>query len=209
MLIWRSGFDSRPGKISPFFIAFTSTLHNKQPTMQCVPRKVSPVKKHQEKTARPPLELHALSGTQRALPSVLHSVAFREGGQLFTDFVNGTKHIFARFEALTVILMKILPALASRISDNPRLTSRLYTGTYIPIIPTNFSSPHSWTPFSSHNFPSCSTTDSTDRKALQLPLAPLFSFSYPQITFIFSGASNFRWLQEPEVGGKTISPKFR
>jgi hypothetical protein len=87
------------------------------------------VKKHQEKTARPPLELHALSGTQRALPSVLHSVAFREGGQLFTDFVNGTKRIFARFEALTVILMKILPALASRISDNPRLTSRLYTGT--------------------------------------------------------------------------------
>lgn len=151
MLIWQSGFDSRPGKIFPFFIALTSTRCNTQPTMQCVPRNVSPVKKHQEKTVRPPLEQRALSGTQRALPSVPHSMVFRQRGQLFTDFVNLSKLIFARFKALTAILMKIqvswavggkkktailvfpfpcqlrtfLPALASRISNNPRPVSRL------------------------------------------------------------------------------------
>lgn len=107
MLIWRSRFDSRPGKISPFFIAFTSTLHNTQPTMQCVPINFSPVKKHQEKNVRSSLELRALSDTQRALPRVLHSMALRQSRQLFTDFVKSSKLIFARFKAVTAILIKI------------------------------------------------------------------------------------------------------
>jgi len=231
MLIWQSGFDSRPGKICPFFIVFASTLHS--PSTQCVPRNVSPVKKHQEKNLRSPLELLALSDTQRALPYVLQSMAFRQPRQLFTDFVKHKRtdlrevlgsHCDTNEDSSLLDLCKkkaaildfpfpcqrhnFLPALANRISDNPRSTSRLYIGT-IPIKPTNFSSPQVWPPLSSLNFPSCSTTNSTDCITLQLPLAQLFTFPYLQITSIFSGASNIRGLQEPEVGGKAIFPKFR
>ena len=89
----------------------------------------------------------------RALPCLVHSMAFRQRRQLFTDFNSG-KLIFTRYKVLTAILMKIqvswafprkktailvlpfpcqvhnfLPPLSNLIPDNPRSTSRFYVGT--------------------------------------------------------------------------------